>query len=68
MKYHPNSFVSDSYRIQTYNLLLRSQMLYSVELRSRGAKRHCMSFEEKVEPKAGLEPATLSLRMKCSTN
>ena len=26
----------DSYRIQTYNLLIRSQMLYSVELRSRG--------------------------------
>ena len=28
-------FKSDSYRIQTYNLLIRSQMLYSVELRSR---------------------------------
>ena len=26
---------SDSYRIQTCNLLIRSQMLYSVELRSR---------------------------------
>ena len=26
---------SDSYRIQTYNLLIRSQMLYSVELRSQ---------------------------------
>ena len=26
--------VCDSYRIQTYNLLIRSQMLYSVELRS----------------------------------
>ena len=25
----------DSYRIQTCNLLIRSQMLYSVELRSR---------------------------------
>ena len=25
-------FKSDSYRIQTYNLLIRSQMLYSVEL------------------------------------
>ena len=25
---------SDSYRIQTCNLLIRSQMLYSVELRS----------------------------------
>ncbi len=30
--------LSDSYRIQTYNLLIRSQMLYSVELRS-----HCFS-------------------------
>ena len=28
------SEVCDSYRIQTYNLLIRSQMLYSVELRS----------------------------------
>ena len=27
-------FFRDSYRIQTYNLLIRSQMLYSVELRS----------------------------------
>ena len=31
-------FKSDSYRIQTYNLLIRSQMLYSVELRSRTIK------------------------------
>ena len=29
-------FYRDSYRIQTCNLLIRSQMLYSVELRSRG--------------------------------
>ena len=28
-------FLSDSYRIQTCNLLIRSQVLYSVELRSR---------------------------------
>ena len=28
-------FSRDSYRIQTCNLLIRSQMLYSVELRSR---------------------------------
>lgn len=28
---------SDSHRIQTYNLLIRSQMLYSVELAS-----HCL--------------------------
>ena len=27
-------YVGDSYRIQTCNLLIRSQMLYSVELRS----------------------------------
>ena len=26
------SFLGDSHRIQTYNLLIRSQMLYSVEL------------------------------------
>ncbi len=30
--------LSDSYRIQTCNLLIRSQMLYSVELRSQGIK------------------------------
>ena len=30
---------SDSYRIQTYNLLIRSQMLYSVELAN-----HCLMF------------------------
>ena len=36
----------DSYRIQTYNLLIRSQMLYSVELRSQKAVR------------TGLEPVT----------
>ena len=28
-------FKSDSYRTQTCNLLIRSQMLYSIELRSR---------------------------------
>ena len=32
-------FESDSYRIQTCNLLIRSQMLYSVELRSRNPGR-----------------------------
>ena len=31
----PSLAPSDSNRIQTYNLLIRSQMLYSVELRSR---------------------------------
>ena len=30
-----SSLLSDSNRIQTYNLLIRSQMLYSVELWSR---------------------------------
>ena len=30
----PRVPLCDSYRIQTYNLLIRSQMLYSVELRS----------------------------------
>ncbi len=33
MQYH--RLLCDSYRIQTCNLLIRSQMLYSVELRSR---------------------------------
>ncbi len=33
-------YVGDSYRIQTCNLLIRSQMLYSVELRSH----HCANF------------------------
>ncbi len=32
MQYH--RLLCDSYRIQTCNLLIRSQMLYSVELRS----------------------------------
>ena len=31
--------LSDSYRIQTCNLLIRSQMLYSVELRSQYVKQ-----------------------------
>ena len=34
-------FLCDSDRIQTCNLLIRSQMLYSVELRS-----HVLSFDE----------------------
>ena len=33
------AFFSDSYRTQTCNLLIRSQMLYSIELRSRSALR-----------------------------
>ena len=35
-------YVGDSYRIQTCNLLIRSQMLYSVELRS-----HCFNALQK---------------------
>ena len=31
----------DSYRIQTCNLLIRSQMLYSVELRSHSLSCDC---------------------------
>ena len=31
--------LSDSDRIQTYNLLIRSQVLYSIELRSHSPKR-----------------------------
>ncbi len=44
MKAHlPASFhCGDSYRIQTYNLLIRSQMLYSVELTSH----HILSFAD----------------------
>ena len=37
-----SSIFSDSDRIQTCNLLIRSQMLYSVELRSR--LQHCCLF------------------------
>ena len=42
---------SDSYRIQTCNLLIRSQMLYSVELRS-----HKGVFE--VVTPTGFKPVT----------
>ena len=35
----------DSYRIQTYNLLIRSQMLYSVELRSHAKCRNIFFLE-----------------------
>ena len=31
----PTGFSRDSYRTQTCNLLIRSQMLYSIELRSQ---------------------------------
>ena len=36
-KYPTFPLFCDSYRIQTYNLLIRSQMLYSVELRSQSS-------------------------------
>ncbi len=41
-------YVGDSYRIQTCNLLIRSQMLYSVELRSHVSNRYCCVCECKV--------------------
>ena len=44
----------DSYRIQTYNLLIRSQMLYSVELTSRPK---CICNAEKVT-RIGFKPIT----------
>ena len=45
-----NNLLSDSYRIQTCNLLIRSQMLYSVELRSHNR-------QEIVTP-TGFKPVT----------
>ena len=35
--------LGDAYRIQTYNLLIRSQMLYSIELRSRALFRFAIA-------------------------
>ena len=54
----------DSDRIQTCNLLIRSQMLYSVEPRGRFIAESGFVFE----PQAGIEPATFSLRVKRSTD
>ncbi len=45
-------YVGDSYRIQTCNLLIRSQMLYSVELRSHHWEREML-----VTP-TGFKPVT----------
>ena len=45
----------DSYRIQTYNLLIRSQMLYSVELRSR---IRCRVVHDEVVTPIGFKPIT----------
>ena len=72
--FHKKIYFSDRRGIQTHNLLIRSQMLYSVELVG-----HCVCKGTNkmynyntshlfLEPKAGLEPATYSLRMSCSTN
>ena len=41
-------FLCDSYRIQTYNLLIRSQMLYSVELRSQ-KQSYCLIASAKLQ-------------------
>ena len=50
-------FKSDSHRIQTCNLLIRSQMLYSVELASQTS---CFSHHFEVGAE-GFEPPTLCL-------
>ena len=50
---HGSSRLRDSYRIQTYNLLIRSQMLYSVELTSR--PNNCNS---KKVTRIGFKPIT----------
>ena len=42
---------SDSHRIQTCNLLIRSQMLYSVELASRNKKHYFVT-------RTGFKPVT----------
>lgn len=44
--YHLAIFLCDSYRIQTCNLLIRSQVLYSVELRSRPGRNPYMSYSD----------------------
>ena len=48
-------FVCDSVGIQTHNLLIRSQMLYSVELRNQSVL--CYHHESFVIP-AGFKPTT----------
>ncbi len=48
--------LSDSHRIQTYNLLIRSQMLYSVELANR-IKYFMERVPEKVT-RIGFKPIT----------
>ena len=55
--YLVNAFFSDSYRIQTYNLLIRSQMLYSVELRSHTLLSLNNLTPERVTP-IGFKPIT----------
>ena len=39
------AFLCDRVRIQTWNLLIRSQMLYSVELRSHNSDRKYRGFQ-----------------------
>ena len=50
-----NSFFCDSDRIQTCNLLIRSQMLYSVELRNHSI---CLCCQIKVVTPTGFKPVT----------
>ena len=47
----------DSYRIQTCNLLIRSQMLYSVELRSQK-----MKFKQKFSDSYRIQTCNLLIR------
>ena len=53
----PHVPLCDSYRIQTYNLLIRSQMLYSVELRSHTLLNLNNFTPERVTP-IGFKPIT----------
>ncbi len=57
-----SSLLSDSCRIQTCNLLIRSQMLYSVELRSHlliSLKKRCFCLS-----KSGAKVHTFSILTK----
>ena len=51
-------FFCDSCRIQTCNLLIRSQMLYSVELTSPSEIINLKFFRMKKVTRAGFKPAT----------
>ena len=52
------TFFCDSCRIQTCNLLIRSQMLYSVELRSRHYMFAALHIKGSFVTPAGFKPAT----------